>query len=312
MANQKSKKKTTLISVIVAVIVVVSAFFTHGPQKIWKTLINNTDIHAPAVSSVLSSDAAAQELSVHYIDVNQGDSTLIRFKNYNILIDCAKKAHEENVFDYLEKLGVEHLDLVIATHPDSDHIGGFADLLYRIKPALCLMPQLPDNIKRTQTELTLVNTLRTLKVKTEYALNGKEYHFDDLTLVTYLTDETHEDKNDYSIVTKITYKNASYLFMGDAGKTVEKELMARGDDVSANILKAGHHGSSKSSAEKFVKYVNPSICVFSCGLNNDYGHPHSEVLQLMKKLNINIFRTDLQGTIVIGTDGTRFYTASEK
>ena len=185
-------------------------------------------------------------------------------------------------------------------------------LLYKIKPKLYLLPQLPDDIKRTQTELTIINTLKTLKIKTKYAVNEEEYQFGDMLLKTYITSQKHDDKNDYSIVTKVTFKNASYLFMGDAGKSVEYELMNKNYDLSADVLKAGHHGSSKSSSAKFVKSVNPSFCVFSCGEGNDYGHPHSEVLQIMKKLKINTFRTDFQGNIVIGTDGNKYYTATSK
>ena len=312
MSKKNSKNNKAIISIIVLAILVISAFFTYGPKKLWHSLINSTDINSPSVSSVQLSEAASKRLNVHYIDVGQGDSTLIRFDNYNILIDCAKRSHSDDVLSYLDKLGVNSLDLVIATHPDSDHIGGFEDLLYQIKPKLYLLPQLPDSIKRTQTELTIINTLKTLKVKTEYAVNEKEYRFGDMLLTTYITSQEHDDKNDYSIVTKVTFKDSSYLFMGDAGKSVENEFMNKGFDLSADVLKAGHHGSSKSSSVKFIKYVQPSFCVFSCGEGNDYGHPHSEVLQIIKRFNISSFRTDLQGSIVIGTDGSRYFTATAK
>ena len=310
--SYKKNNNKSAISIIVLVVLIISAIFTFGPKKIWRSLINSTDINSPSVSSVKLSEAASQRLSVHYIDVGQGDSTLIRFDEYNILIDCAKRSHSDDVLSYLDNLGVDSLDLVIATHPDSDHIGGFEDLLYQIKPKLYLLPQLPDDIKRTQTELTIINTLKTLKIKTEYAVNEKEYRFGDMILRTFITSSKHDDKNDYSIITRIEYKDSSFLFMGDAGKSVENELMNQGVDLSSDVLKAGHHGSSKSSSAKFVKFVSPSFCVFSCGENNDYGHPHLEVLQIMKKADVYVFRTDLEGTVVIGTDGKEYYTATEK
>ena len=304
--------KKVIIAVISSLIVIISAIFTYGPAKLWDTLIHGTDLNAYSVGELQESTAAKQELSVHFIDVDQGDSTLIHFGEYNILIDCAKKAYAPNVINYLQSFDVDHLDLVIATHPDADHIGGFGDLFYQIKADRYLMPQLPDSIKRTQTELTVLNTLKTLKIKTEYAVNGKTYHFGDLKLTTYLSEKEHEDKNDYSIITKVEYKDASYLFMGDAGKTVEKELMRNGVDFHAGVLKAGHHGSSKSTSEKFIKNVHPEYCVFSCGAGNDYGHPHSEVLELMHKYAVTYYRTDQNGSVVIGTDGKTFFVASEK
>ena len=309
MSKQTSSNKKIIVSVITVVILLISAFFTYGPKHLWKTLIAGTNSNAPEISAVTDSDAAAQPLSVHYIDVGQGDCTLICFENHTILIDCGQASYADTVCDYLEALQIDALDLVIATHPDADHIGGFKDVLVKVKPALYLMPLLPDSIKRTQTELTLLNTLKTYKIKTQYAVNGAEYRFGDLILTTYLSENEHDNKNDYSIVTRIAYKNASYLFMGDAGKGVEKELMNAGTDLSADIFKAGHHGSSKSSGESFVKYVRPTVCVFSCGEGNDYGHPHKEVLQIMKRQNVKVLRTDESGTIVIGSDGEHYFTA---
>ena len=312
MSKQKRKNKKIPAIIIVAIVLIISAIFTFGSKNRWKTFIAQTDEETASAVSVQSSEAAKQALSVHYIDVDQGDSTLICFGEYHILIDCAKKAYADNVYSYLDSLGVEKLDLVIATHPDSDHIGGFADLIYKIKPDLYVLPQMSADIKKTQTELTLLNTLKTMKVKTEYAVNEKVYTFGDMKLTTYITERPQTDKNEYSVVAKAEYKNASYLFMGDAGKTVEKEFMQNKYPLKSDILKAGHHGSSKSSSSKFIKYVKPQYCVFSCGFDNDYGHPHNEVLQIMKKQKINYFRTDFQGTIVIGTDGEKYYTATEK
>lgn len=312
MSKKHGSKKGILGIVITIAVLVISAIFTFGQKNLWKSAINQTDTKTAAVSSLQSSEAAAQPLSVHYIDVDQGDSTLICCGEYHILIDCAKKAYEENVFSYLDMMEVDSLDLVIATHPDADHIGGFADLVGKIKPALYVLPQISPNIKKTQTELTLLNTLKTMKVKTEYAVNEKVYTFGDMRITTYITQSEQSDKNEYSVVAKLEYKNASYLFMGDAGKTVENEFMKAQYPLQADVLKAGHHGSSKSSSAKFVRFVAPRYCVFSCGLDNDYGHPHSEVLQIMKKQKVSCYRTDERGSIIIGTDGARYYFATER
>ena len=311
--SKPSKKNNKLIGIIAgAVILIISAIFTFGPKNVWKSTIAQTDTKTAQTAQIQQSDAAAQPLSVHFIDVDQGDSTLICFEGHHILIDCAKQAYAENVYAYLEGLEIDSLDMVIATHPDADHIGGISGLLDMMKPQVYLLPQISPNIKKTQTELTLLNKLKTYNVHTEYAVNEKVYTFGEMRLTTYITQLEQDDKNEYSIVTKVEYQNASYLFMGDAGKSVEKEFMRNNAPLQADVLKAGHHGSSKSSSRDFISYVHPRYCVFSCGLDNDYGHPHNEVLKIMKKQKVTCYRTDYNGTVVIGTDGSHYTTACEK
>lgn len=305
--NQSKNTKYIIIAVVLAVIALINIFGKNS----WKKLIKATDAGSVQFSDVQSSAAAAKDLSVHYIDVEQGDSTLIRYKNYNILIDAGKRDYGDTVVSYLNGLDIENLDLIIATHPDADHIGGMQYVLEHIHCDRYILPQLPDEIKRTKTESNLISILKINKVNTEYAVNQKEYTFGDLKLTTFITEKVRDNKNDYSVVTKINYKNSSFLFMGDAGKSVENEFIDNAFNLQADILKAGHHGSSKSTSERFVKYVKPTICIFSCGVDNEYGHPHNEVLTIMNKYDIKYFRTDYQGTIVIGTDGDKYFTATQ-
>jgi len=268
--------------------------------------VNNTttETQQPDASE---SEKIKREVEVHYIDVGQGDSTLIQYKNTTILIDCGTYDHGDDVYRYLDKLGIEKITLVIATHPDADHIGGFNYLFDHIRCDKVILPQIPDTIKRTKTELTFINKVKTYRIPTEYAISQKEYKFDKMTLTTFVTAGTYsQDKNDYSVVAKIKYKNASYLFMGDAGKSIENEFMGNGYDLKADILKVGHHGSFKSTSNIFLRYVQPKYAVISCGKNNDYGHPHNEVLFNLQNNNVEILRTDVSGDIVIATDGEKY------
>lgn len=308
-----SKKQTSskLKYIIIAVVLVIIAIINIIGKNSWKKLIKSTDAGSPQYSTVQSSEAATKDLSVHYIDVDQGDSTLIKFKDYNILIDAGKRDYGDTVVSYLNGLDIDNLDLIIATHPDADHIGGMQYVLEHIHCNKYIMPQLPSGIEKTKTEANLISILKVNKVNTEYAVNQKEYDFGDLKLTTFITEQERDNKNDYSVVAKVTYKNSSYLFMGDAGKTIENEFMDAGLDLKADVLKAGHHGSSKSTSDEFIKYVKPSIVVFSCGVDNEYGHPHNEVLTIMNKYDIKYFRTDYQGTVVIGTDGEKYFTATQ-
>lgn len=312
MKKIKKNKKGIISALIVLAVLIVSAVLSLNNGSAWKKIIAYTAADSAEISKVQQSKAANEALSVHYIDVDQGDSTLIHFNKYYILIDCAKAAYEDNVLNYLQQNNISKLDLAVETHPDADHIGGFSYVLSNIKCDKFILPMLPSSIKKTQTEATLISTLKTQKINTEYAVSKKTYTYGDMVLTTYITEKTHEDKNDYSVVILLKYKDASYLFMGDASKTVENEFMDNGYELKADILKAGHHGSSKSTSEKFINYVKPTVVIFSCGKNNEYGHPHSEVLALMQKYNLQYFRTDRQGTVVIGTDGSTYYTACEK
>lgn len=307
--NSKSTKKIIYITIAIAVVIV--ALVNIFGKNSWKKLMNFTDAGATEFSDVQASEAASKDLSVHYIDVDQGDSTLISYKNYHILIDAGKSDEGQTVVSYLNGLDIDNLDMIIATHPDADHIGGMKYVLEHIHCDKYLMPQLPSSIEKTKTETSLISILKVNKVNTEYAVNQKEYDFGDMKLTTFITELERDNKNDYSVVAKVTYKNSSYLFMGDAGKTIENEFMDAGLDLKADVLKAGHHGSSKSTSDKFIKYVEPSIVVFSCGVDNEYGHPHNEVLTIMNKYDIKYFRTDSQGTVVIGTDGEKYFTATQ-
>jgi Predicted hydrolase (metallo-beta-lactamase superfamily) len=114
-----------------------------------------------------------------------------------------------------------------------------------------------------------------------------------------------DNLNNYSAVIKITYGNSKFLFMGDAEKLSEKEMLNKNYDLSCDVLKLGHHGSSSSSSKAFLDKASPKIAIVSCGKNNDYGHPHKETLSEMKKRNIQVYRTDVDGTITLISDGNK-------
>src|SRR5699024_6291491 len=243
------------------------------------------------------------ELEVHYIDIGQGDSIFIQLPNgETILIDGGPRTNSKILVNYLEELGVENINYLVATHPHEDHIGGLPNVIRNFKVDKIYMPDKTANtaifeeflleIKEKDVE---VNTVSGGDVLIEG--DGLKYE------VMAPNEEKYSNTNDYSIVTKITYKNNSFLFTGDAEKTSEKEIIEKGYKLSSDVLKVGHHGSSTSTSEDLLKNVQPKYGVISCEKGNEYGHPHKEIIKILENYGVEILRTDELGTIVMTSDG---------
>jgi len=242
-------------------------------------------------------------LIVHYIDVGQADSILIQVNNKNLLIDGGNKDDGEKIIKYLKAQGVTRLDYVIATHPHEDHIGGMASIIKKFELTKFYAPK---KLTNTATFENMVLALKNKKLKINEAKPGDSLNLGKNVTCQILAPNSSDygdNLNNYSVVVKLTYGNTKFLFTGDAQKQSEKELLAKGYDLASDVLKVGHHGSSSSSTKEFLDKVQPKIAVISCGKNNDYGHPHKEILDELKKRKIKVYRTDTAGTIVFESDG---------
>ena len=264
---------------------------------------------SPKENDLAGEDA---ELLVHFIDVGQGDSTLLESKGEFVLIDAGENAYGTTVADYLNSRGVKTLRYVIATHPHSDHVGGLDTVISRFAAENFITVETDQS---TKTWLDVLDAVDKSGANYIDAVPGTTYTFGAarFTILAPLGN-SYEGYNNYSVVTKVTCGSVSFLLAGDAEKQSENEMIDSGADLSADVLKCGHHGSSTSSTAKFLKAVNPSCAVISCGKNNDYGHPHKETLKKLNLLGCQIYRTDEQGTIIARTDGEtiRFSTPDSK
>ncbi|MFJ7699167.1 MBL fold metallo-hydrolase [Lysinibacillus fusiformis] len=251
---------------------------------------------------------AGHEMRVHFIDVGQGDSILIESPNgKTMLIDGGVKGAGQQVVSYLKELGVNKLDQVVATHPDADHIGGLIPVLQTIP-----IEQFYDSgkVHTSQTFEEMLMAIDEKNIPYYVPKTGDLIEFDkDVTVKVLNANEHATDNNDASIVLKVVYGNVSFLLTGDAGTTLEKEMMQ--NDVSATILKAGHHGSNTSSSEEFIRAVKPEVTILSYGKDNKYGHPHAEVVDRLQAIGSNIYATADLGTIMVATDGVN-YTVNGK
>lgn len=251
-------------------------------------------------------------LEVSFIDVGQGDSIFIKLPNEEtILIDAGVKNSAENIKKYITSQACYKIDYLVATHPHADHIGGMAYVINNFQIDNVYMP---DADTTTKTYENLLETIadKNLNITTtsasDYIINSP-----DLSLLAVAPSTTDDDNlNNCSIVLKLRYKNNTFLFTGDAEKEELEKIYSDNKnadkqenyDISADVLKVGHHGSRTSTSEELLEAVNPKYAVISCGKDNDYGHPHKETINLLEKFNIKYYRTDIVGTVKITSDGS--------
>lgn len=257
---------------------------------------------APARAPV-SGEAPLFQLCV--IDVGQGSSALLLTKDKAVLVDGGDIGQGDAVMDKLDELGVRALDLVVASHPHSDHIGGLAELVGVVPVRQVLMPRVPDDmIPTTKTYQRFLDaiegagsTLTVCEQPISFALDK------DVTLSVVGSFLQHPvSLNDCSLVLRVDAGAASFLLMGDAEVSTEDALRERGVDVDADILVAGHHGSATSSRQHFLNAVTPMASAVSVGIDNSYGLPSAQVLERLSRFG-EIYRTDLNGDILFTTDG---------
>ncbi|MBU3089866.1 MBL fold metallo-hydrolase [Clostridium gasigenes] len=252
------------------------------------------------------------KMIVHYIDVGQGDSILIQVNNKNLLIDAGPKDAKENLLTYLDSIGLSKLDYIIATHPHEDHIGSMSSVINKYEVGKFYAPKVEHT---TSTFEKMVESLITKDLKINIIKAGIDTI--DLGKGTNVTvfspsKEEYSNLNDYSPIIKIEYGNNSFLFTGDAEVEVEKEVLSKNPNIKSDVLKLGHHGSSTSTSKTFLNAVNPSIGVISAGVDNKYGHPTNKTLTLLNTNNIKFYRTDLDGTIVLSSNGTEINRIPKK
>lgn len=245
-------------------------------------------------------NGAAGNLEVHFIDVGQGDSTLILCGGEAMLIDAGNNDQGTKIQNYLTKQGVTKLKYMIGTHPDADHIGGMDVVLYKFDCDTILMP---SETKDTATYRDVVDTMKNKGYKNTLPEAGKEYSLGEAIFTILSPEKDYDNSNDNSIAIRLVYGKKSFLLTGDAEEDAEKDMLQSGNLLKSDVYKAGHHGSKTASSEDFMKAVSPKYAVISCKEGNSYGHPHAATMNTFRAMGIEVFRTDEQGTIVAKCDG---------
>ena len=262
------------------------------------------------IISLLIPSGKNNYFSIHTIDVGQGDSILIQTPNSkNILIDGGDNNSHHIVSNYLKKKKVKNIDYIIATHFDSDHIGGLDNIIDKFKVSRIYAPNYKCS---TESYKNLINSCSNKNLDLQYLKQGDLINIEDNINLTVLSPSYIQEENNLnSIVFKIDYKNKSFLFTGDAEANNEINIINSYDMSDIDFIKIGHHGSSSSTTEEFIKEINPDIAVISCGYKNQYGHPHKSTLDTLEENNVLTYRTDILGNIVFYSDGNTIFTTKD-
>lgn len=250
-----------------------------------------------------------RNMKVHYIDVEEGDSIFIELPNEKaMLIDAGEAVEGKKVINYIKQLGYSNIDYVVGTHPHTDHIGGLAQVINGFDVGKIYMPKV---ISTSKTYEKLLNTISMKGLKIQTARAGVNIINENNLLIDIIApnNDSYSDLNNYSVVIKITYQNRKFIFMGDAETISENEMLT---DVTADIVKVGHHGSNTSSGQNFVDRVNAKYAIISVGSDNNYNHPNMNIVNRWENSGAKVYRTDLSGTIIAITDGNTLSIETEK
>ena len=294
----REQKRAVIRQLLIPIVLIIAALL-YRPVR---NFLNPQEEIAPT-------QTVGSQLTVSYIDVGQGDATLIQKGNFHMLIDAGKNEKGTMVVEYLKKHGVQKLDVLVGTHPDSDHIGGLDDVLNEVSADTVY---LPETSKETKTYREVMDVLRQNGKEAQMPEIGKEYCYDQNVLVRFLGPQrNYKDANNNSLVVQLAYGKNRFLFMGDAEEQEEEDIVEKKYDLECDVLKVGHHGSYTATSDVFLQESNPVYAVISAGAGNSYGHPHAATLAKLQDEDVQVYRTDQMGTIQAVSDGNQVRLQTE-
>jgi beta-lactamase superfamily II metal-dependent hydrolase len=249
-----------------------------------------------------------EEVKVHYINVGQGDATLFMGPDFTMLVDAGR--HDTNdVTPYLHSQGVTEIDLMILTHPHADHIGQADTVIQKFDVKEVWMS---GEEHTSATFERVLDALLASNAEYHEPRAGESFQFGSALVEVYNPESLTGDLHESSVSVRITYGDIKFLFTGDAEQQTEQDIMNREHDVEAHIFQLGHHGSITSNTHSFLKKVQPEVAIYSAGEGNSYGHPHDEIVERLENMDIDLYGTDVNGHIIVTTDGKQYTVSTEK
>ena len=251
---------------------------------------------------------AAQPFEMHFIDVGQALSVLVECDGQFLLYDGGNVDDGSLIVSYLQSQGVEQLEYVFCSHAHEDHVGGLAAVMAKFPAGHAYSPVTEGSTKCFND---FVKYTQQQGLQLEVPSVGTVWQLGSATVTLLGPVAQYDQTNNTSLVLRIDYGATSFLLTGDMESDAERDLVNSGANLKADVLQVGHHGSSTSTSYLFLNAVLPEMGVISCGVNNKYGHPHEETLSILRDAGVDVYRTDLQGTITIGSDGQNFTVGTE-
>lgn len=298
MSKRRKRKKKQIPKILSLLIIICAIIYSIYEEEI------NTSFALPNTNTT---NKVSTNLTVTYLDVGQADSILIENNNQTMLIDAGNNEDGELLVKYFKEKGITQFNYLVATHPHEDHIGGMDNIINNFTINNIYMP---DITTTTKTFLDVLNAIDSKNMTFKVPKIGETFTLGEATIEVIYTGNNKQDLNNTSIVLKLTFGTTSFLFTGDATSEVEKEILNK--NIKADVLKVGHHGSKYSTTQEFLNKVNPKYAIISVGKNNSYDHPNEITLTKLKNKNIEIHRTDKEGTIIITSNGTNLTITNEQ
>lgn len=296
--------KALPIVLLIAAILGFAFNYFYNNNDDFRIFVDENIYHKTTVAQKPYIDPNGSEMAVHFIDVGQGDSTLLQTPQGSVLVDCSESEYGDDVVEYLNAQGVTELEYFIITHPDSDHMGAAAYILEHITVKTFVMNGQEKSAKFFENALDVIEER---DIDTMIAVPGDVITVGALqisVLGPYRLDFSEAEWNNASLILHATYGHRSFLLTGDAEEEGEEDLLKHHkNELKCDVFSAGHHGSKTSNSQELLEAAMPSYVVISCGADNKYGHPHTEALDVFQSINATVYRTDLLGSIVFVTDG---------
>lgn len=307
MAARRAKSRKWLLPVLIAVVVIaVSELGAYFGILDWRSLFESANMTA-------SDTSLSGTLEVCFLDVGNADCVILKQGTHAMMIDAGERGDIDEIKAGLNRFDVDRLELVIATHPHADHIGSMAALIREVEIDQFWMSFMPeDETPTTAVYMNMLEALDEKKVPVSEVLPGDTYDLGGARVHILAPINEDDDPNAMSVVTRVDYGDHRFLFTGDAEEEVEQDLLDARADLKADVLKVGHHGSRTGTCDDFLRAVSPAYAVITSGAENAYGHPHKQVLDALEEAQVTTYRSDLNGDVVITSNGNVLMPSCER
>ena len=298
MANTNNDRKKQISKIIVTIAILLIATVVTANQ-VGESEPSNTGTQPNGQTSSSEVQNPQGELRLTMIDCGQADSFLLAQHGETCLVDCGTRSTGKDVVQYLKDQGITKIDYLFGTHPHDDHMGGMYDVITNFEIGKVIIPKVKDGTVTTNWYLKLMKELKQNSYNIEYVSLGTIYQLGQATInVIGPSNEPDDNKNNYSTVLKVSFGEMDIIMTGDAEKKVEQDIIESGINLDAEILKVGHHGSDTSTSEAFLDAISPDYALISTEVGNKYDHPIKVTMDNLKSRNIEVYRTDENGTVV--------------